>query len=112
MGKNEWNDSICAFLKYFAEHPNVGKLKSIRLQNKGGRSIGTIPSEQSLTICKLLTSLSHIEHIQVHPLRLKRKEMEYLSFWFDGAFGSMQTNKEMWNKSGGTCLIDVNLTNF
>jgi len=112
--KDRWNGTLCAFVTYFAEHPNIGKLKSIRVQHANGnkKSIGTISSEQSLKICQALTSMSHIEHIRIHPLRLKRKELEYLGFWFDGAFGSMQTNKEIWNRSRGTCLLDIHLTNF
>ena len=107
---NSWNDIICSLLACL----NYGRnLKSFRLENTNTakRTIGTITKEQSLRISKLLTSLNHIGHIQIHPLRLKRTELDYLLFWFDGAFGRMRTKNELWNQARDTVLLDVNLKN-
>ena len=103
-----WNDIVYNLISCLRHARN---LQGIRLQNTSieKRTIGTITKEASLKICKLLTSLNHIGHIQIHPLRLKRTELEYLSFWFDGAFGRMETKNELWNQARDTVLLDVNL---
>ena len=98
-------------MKYFAEHKDIGKLEAIRLLNQNKGEVGSITREQSVKICQLITSLSHIKNIEVRPLKLKRKELDYLSLWYQDGFGDLAKYNEYCN-SRDTVLVDVKLRNF
>merc|ERR1712130_666804 len=94
---------------------NYLSLKTVRLEmsdrENEKKSVGRINHEQSNKICQLLTSLNHLEHISISPLRLKKKDLQYLSFWFHGEFGGITTGNERWNRATNTALMDITLTN-
>ena len=120
---NEWNGIILQFLKAFSkiDLANNPCLKSIRLLSrdqeyvrpwKVAKDIGAISTDLSMEICQLITSLSaKIKHIGLSPVKLKKKEMDFLSFWFDGEFGNISNNFEAWNKSKSTVVAALTLTN-
>ena len=124
---NNMNESAAHFLEYLLQE-KPSKLQFVTLLHEKaariGRNLAKHPSyskefgveeDTSLKICKLIIALAtstdmKIKTITLPPVILRKKELEYLEFWFGDGFGAI--NKNIYStKQGSINLIDITITN-
>ena len=111
------NESINECLEFLSEQTKIPKLKHIaiyheaRSKQQWQRNFNlSVSKKESLELCKLLISMCSIssnfkiESIVLNPVKLKKKELEYLDFWFGGKVST--TN---YHVTSDTVLTDLTL---
>eukprot|EP01083_Nonionella_stella_P041017 111237_1 len=118
---NTMNRNIDQFLEYVSQQTNNKKLKYISICHNTQRKAshdrwryfnakqGT--KSKSMALCKSIVNLTTnslfgLKSIEMVPVALRQKELEYLYFWFVGIGHFDSTNSCIMTKSG-TVLTDI-----